>query len=178
MVTTILPRALPAAMVANPSAASSRGSTVPTSMVTVPAAVIGLQTDLVISSWSQHVTRRPPGSVGRDRKNGSADQHRTPAVAYRYADLLATLGERQRRAIILRLTTGFYEEWHPCRSEIAFSDQTPLRYTRGAAPPKVSVSDCLSGMDPRPQSGACGSAGSDVPDVRESCSGPLLGAPR
>lgn len=44
---------------------------------------------------------------------------RTPSIADRYADLLATLNERQRNAIIVRLTTGFYEGWHPSRSEIA-----------------------------------------------------------
>ncbi|MEP6560695.1 MAG: hypothetical protein ABJD68_06405 [Nakamurella sp.] len=48
-----------------------------------------------------------------------AKLRRTPNIADRYADLLATLSQRQRHAIIVRLTTGFYEGWHPSRSEIA-----------------------------------------------------------
>jgi hypothetical protein len=48
-----------------------------------------------------------------------AKPRRTPNIADRYADLLATLSQQQRRAIIVQLTTGFYEGWHPSRSEIA-----------------------------------------------------------
>lgn len=44
---------------------------------------------------------------------------RTPTIADRYADLLSTLSERQRRSIVLRLTVGFYEGWNPSRGEIA-----------------------------------------------------------
>jgi hypothetical protein len=44
---------------------------------------------------------------------------RTPTIADRYADLLSTLSERQRRWIVLRLTVGFYEGWNPSRAEMA-----------------------------------------------------------
>ena len=47
------------------------------------------------------------------------DRQRTPTIADRYADLLSTLSERQRRSIVLRLTVGFYEGWNPSRGEIA-----------------------------------------------------------
>jgi hypothetical protein len=44
---------------------------------------------------------------------------RTPTIADPYADLLRPLNERQRRAIVLRLTFGFYEGWRPGRTEMA-----------------------------------------------------------
>src|SRR5690349_24869697 len=44
---------------------------------------------------------------------------RTPTIADPYADLLRPLNERQRRAIMLRLTFGFYEGWRPSRTEMA-----------------------------------------------------------
>ncbi len=44
---------------------------------------------------------------------------RTPTIADYYADLLRPLDNQQRRAIILRLTYGFYEGWRPSRQEMA-----------------------------------------------------------
>ena len=44
---------------------------------------------------------------------------RTPTIADKYADLLRPLDNRQRRAIVLRLTFGFYEDWRPSRDEMA-----------------------------------------------------------
>jgi len=44
---------------------------------------------------------------------------RTPTIADNYADLLRPLDNQQRRAIILRLTYGFYEGWRPSRQEMA-----------------------------------------------------------
>jgi hypothetical protein len=44
---------------------------------------------------------------------------RTPTIADEYADLLRPLNNRQRRAMILRLTFGFYDGWRPCRAEMA-----------------------------------------------------------
>ena len=43
----------------------------------------------------------------------------TPTIADKYADLLRPLEIQQRRAIILRLTHGFYEGWRPSRQEMA-----------------------------------------------------------
>jgi len=43
----------------------------------------------------------------------------TPTIADEYADLLRPLNNRQRRAMILRLTFGFYEDWRPSRAEMA-----------------------------------------------------------
>ena len=54
-----------------------------------------------------------------DRNRSDRPTRRTPTIADQYADLLGVLSERQRRAITLRLTTGYYEGWHPSRSEIA-----------------------------------------------------------
>src|SRR6478735_12691194 len=42
-----------------------------------------------------------------------------PHISDGYADLLEPLSERQRRAITLQLTIGFYEGWRPSRAEIA-----------------------------------------------------------
>ena len=44
---------------------------------------------------------------------------RTPTIADNYADLLRPLNSQQRRAMILRLTFGFYEGWRPSRNEMA-----------------------------------------------------------
>ena len=44
---------------------------------------------------------------------------RTPTIADNYADLLRPLNNQQRRAMILRLTFGFYEGWRPSRNEMA-----------------------------------------------------------
>lgn len=44
---------------------------------------------------------------------------RTPTIADNYADLLQPLNNQQRRAMILRLTYGFYEGWRPSRNEMA-----------------------------------------------------------
>ena len=44
---------------------------------------------------------------------------RTPTIADNYADLLRPSDYQQRRAIILRLTHGFYEGWRPSRQEMA-----------------------------------------------------------
>ena len=44
---------------------------------------------------------------------------RTPTIADEYADLLRPLNNRQRRAMILRLTFGFYDGWRTCRAEMA-----------------------------------------------------------
>ena len=44
---------------------------------------------------------------------------RTPTIADQYADLLRPLNNHQRRAMILRLTHGFYEGWRPSRTEMA-----------------------------------------------------------
>jgi len=44
---------------------------------------------------------------------------RTPTIADEYADLLRPLNNRQRRAMILRLTFGFYDGWQPSRAEMA-----------------------------------------------------------
>ena len=43
----------------------------------------------------------------------------TPTIADKYADLLRPLNSQQRRAMILRLTFGFYEGWQPSRNEMA-----------------------------------------------------------
>jgi len=43
----------------------------------------------------------------------------TPTIADPYLDLLKLLSERQRRAIIVQLTIGYYDGWRPSRSEIA-----------------------------------------------------------
>jgi hypothetical protein len=44
---------------------------------------------------------------------------RTPTIADNYADLLRPLNNNQRRAMVLRLTFGFYEGWRPSRTEMA-----------------------------------------------------------
>jgi len=44
---------------------------------------------------------------------------RTPTIADKYVDLLRPLNTQQRRAMILRLTFGFYDGWHPSRIEMA-----------------------------------------------------------
>ena len=44
---------------------------------------------------------------------------RTPTIADKYVDLLRPLNTQQRRAMILRLTFGFYDGWHPSRNEMA-----------------------------------------------------------
>ena len=62
---------------------------------------------------AKHSRKKPDGN------HGDISPRRTPTIADHYADLLGVLSERQRRAITLRLTTGFYEGWHPSRSEIA-----------------------------------------------------------
>ena len=43
----------------------------------------------------------------------------TPTIADPYIDLLGPLSEQQRRAIVVRLTVGFYEGWRPSRTEVA-----------------------------------------------------------
>ena len=65
-------------------------------------------------------TAQPPTGGGGDRpRRGSAVAGRTPTIADPFADLLATLSVRSRRAIVHRLTEGFYEGWRPSRGEIA-----------------------------------------------------------
>ena len=59
----------------------------------------------------------PPESSLPDA--GLAQPLRTPTIADRYADLLRPLDNRQRRAIVLRLSLGFYEGWRPSRDEMA-----------------------------------------------------------
>jgi hypothetical protein len=54
--------------------------------------------------------------LGGPPEQGSA---RTPTIADKYADLLRPLNNQQRRAMILRLTYGFYEGWRPSRQEMA-----------------------------------------------------------
>jgi hypothetical protein len=44
---------------------------------------------------------------------------RTPTIADNYADLLRPLNNQQRRAMILRLTFGYYDGWRPSRREMA-----------------------------------------------------------
>ena len=44
---------------------------------------------------------------------------RTPTIADQYADLLQPLNPQQRRAMILRLTHGYYEGFQPSRAEMA-----------------------------------------------------------
>ena len=44
---------------------------------------------------------------------------RTPTIADQYADLMRPLNDQQRRAMILRLTFGFYDGWRPSRNEMA-----------------------------------------------------------
>jgi len=61
----------------------------------------------------------PSPESSHSYRNNEHDRHRTPTIADRYADLLSTLSERQRRAIVLRLTVGFYEGWNPGRGEVA-----------------------------------------------------------
>jgi hypothetical protein len=61
----------------------------------------------------------PSPESSHSSRNNEYDRNRTPTIADRYADLLSTLSERQRRAIILRLTIGFYEGWNPSRGEVA-----------------------------------------------------------
>lgn len=55
------------------------------------------------------VARRPP-------EQGLT---RTPTIADKYADLLRPLNPQQRRAMILRLTHGYYEGFQPSRTEMA-----------------------------------------------------------
>jgi hypothetical protein len=43
----------------------------------------------------------------------------TPTIADKYVDLLRPLNTQQRRAMVLRLTFGFYEGWQPSRNEMA-----------------------------------------------------------
>ena len=62
-------------------------------------------------------TEVPPESSLPDV--GPAQPVRTPTIADQYADLLQPLSNRQRRAIVLRLTFGFYEGWRPSRDELA-----------------------------------------------------------
>ena len=45
--------------------------------------------------------------------------HGRRPIADKYADLLRPLNNQQRRAMILRLTYGFYEGWRPSRQEMA-----------------------------------------------------------
>jgi hypothetical protein len=48
----------------------------------------------------------------------TADRRR-PTIADQYSDLLGLLSTRQRRAIVVRLSVGYYDGWRPSRSEIA-----------------------------------------------------------
>jgi len=59
----------------------------------------------------------PPGSSLPDAP--TAQPSRTPTIGDKYADLLRPLNNRQRRAIVLRLTFSFYEGWRPSREEMA-----------------------------------------------------------
>ena len=56
-------------------------------------------------------TTTPPAQPAVDR--------RTPTIADQYSDLLGLLNARQRRAIVVQLSVGYYEGWRPTRSEIA-----------------------------------------------------------
>ena len=68
-----------------------------------------------------------PDNAGAHARSGlplpNASPERSPAriptIADMYADLLRPLSNQQRRAMVLRLTFGFYEGWKPTRSEIA-----------------------------------------------------------
>lgn len=78
---------------------------------------------LMGASRYRHVRPRPPvtrrqRSDDRDRA-GISSEKRTPTIADPFADLLDTLSVRQRRAFVVRLTTGYYEGWRPTRSEVA-----------------------------------------------------------
>ncbi len=77
-------------------------------------------------SWSACQMTVEPDAAGQAAAPDSpmtrpAEQRlsRTPTIADNYADLLRPLDNQQRRAIILRLTYGFYEGWRPSRQEMA-----------------------------------------------------------
>lgn len=61
----------------------------------------------------------PPSASTLHRAPTDQSLFRTPTIADNYADLLRPLNNQQRRAIILRLTFGFYDGWRPSRSEMA-----------------------------------------------------------
>jgi len=63
------------------------------------------------------LTAHPPVDSNEPADLGSG--RRTPTIADPFADLLIVLSERQRQAIVLRLSIGFYDGWHPDRNEIA-----------------------------------------------------------
>jgi hypothetical protein len=71
-------------------------------------------------------TTQTPDAVQLDGAAGSSPSSlprpplaRTLTVADEYADLLRPLNNRQRRAMMLRLTFGFYDGWRPSRAEMA-----------------------------------------------------------
>jgi len=61
------------------------------------------------------------GSRTRNRRVAEVPRSRAtlPSIADRFADLLDELDECQRRGMITRLSVGYYEGWHPGRSEVA-----------------------------------------------------------
>ena len=70
------------------------------------------------------MTPTGPGTSGASAASSLTDvprapSSRTPTIADEYADLLRPLNNRQRRAMILRLTFGFYDDWRPTRAEMA-----------------------------------------------------------
>jgi len=71
-------------------------------------------------------TTQTPNPIQLDESAGSSPPgahrppvSRIPTIADDYADLLRPLNNRQRRAMILRLTFGFYDGWQPSRAEMA-----------------------------------------------------------
>ena len=60
-----------------------------------------------------------PDGLQADSTITSAELGDPPNVADRYADLLRALPRGKRAGLIGRISQGFYDGWHPSRTEVA-----------------------------------------------------------